>query len=76
MVRAEGSASRIIGDRSATDPGGGMQTLGSHSSTKAGRRGRQMSDNEGDVAGDGIVRLPVSTPRGLSDEEDASCSCR
>ena len=37
-------------------------TLGSYSSTKAGRRGRPVSDNEGDVAGDGIARLPVSIP--------------
>ena len=37
-------------------------TLGSHSSTKAGRRGRPVSHNEGDMAGDGIARLPVSTP--------------
>ena len=28
MVRAGGSASRIIGDRSATDPGGGIRTWG------------------------------------------------
>ena len=28
MVRAGGSASRIIGDRSATDPGGGRRVLG------------------------------------------------
>ena len=37
-------------------------TLGSHSSTKAGQCGRPVSDNEGDMAGDGIARLPVSTP--------------
>ena len=29
---------------------------------KAGRRGRLVSDNERDVAGNGIARLPVSTP--------------
>ena len=28
MVRAGGSASRIIGDRGATDPGGGKRTRG------------------------------------------------
>ena len=37
-------------------------TLGSHSSTKAGRRGRPVSDNEGDMADDDNPRLPVSIP--------------
>ena len=32
MVRAGGSASRIIGDRSPTDPGGGRWVLGGHQS--------------------------------------------
>ena len=36
--------------------------LGSHSSTNAGGRERPISDTEGDGAGDGIVRLPVSSP--------------
>ena len=39
-----------------------MPALGTHSSTKAGRRERPISDTEGDVAGDGIARLPVSSP--------------
>ena len=83
MVRAGGSASRIIGDCGATEPGGGKRAqdtrrlgnnrwgspwisfpaLGSHSSTNAGRRERPVSDNEGDVAGGGTARLPVSSPR-------------
>ena len=33
-----------------------------HSSMKAGRRERPILDTEGDVAGDGIARLPVSSP--------------
>ena len=86
-----GSASRIIGDRGATDPGGGKRVLGgrqpawqqpvgdtrgspwtpdvqafpalgSHSSTKAGRRERPVSDNDGDVADGGTPKLPISTP--------------
>ena len=36
--------------------------LGSHSSTKAGRRERRILDTEEDVAGDGIARFPVSSP--------------
>ena len=99
MVRAGGSASQIIGDRGATDPGGGKRTrggggrppawqqplgdargsswtsdvqafpaLGSHSSTKAGRRERRILDTVGDVAGDGIARFPVSSP-----EIDTGC---
>ena len=90
QVRAGGSASRIIGDRGATDPGGGKGTrgtpasfattvgdargsswtsdaqafpaLGSHSSTKAGRCKRPISDTEEDVDGNRIARLPVSSP--------------
>ena len=35
--------------------------LGSHPPTKAGRCGRPVSDNEMDMAVDGIARLPIST---------------
>ena len=37
-------------------------SLGSHSSTKAGRCKRPISDTEEDVDDDGIARLPVSSP--------------